>query len=76
MDPTYFISYVFGGANGMRGDGSMPDFKPMFEGKPSILLPAHMPLIVSLVKEELVNAGIIAPTVTVMCVWRYEDEGR
>lgn len=75
--PRYLISYTFTAGGGrISGSGYMDDYQPLFNGKPSVLMPEHMKTIAPLVSEGVRrDTGHTDTKVTITHVWRYETDG-
>lgn len=74
--PRYMISYSWT-ANGHRvnGTGNSNDYRPMMDGKPSVLTPAH----VESFREQMSGAireqtGFSGANVVIVSVWRWETD--
>lgn len=71
--PRYMISYTFTASGGrIAGSGYMDDYRPLRDGKPSLLSPEHIRTVPATVAENIPHPDV---KVTITNVWRYEEDG-
>lgn len=76
--PRYHVAYHFTGLDSegypANGTGTVPDFEPKRDGKPSVLTPAHLDLIMKDIAETLAEQGIRRRVgIDITSIWRWEE---